>query len=103
MLDASIQFWLQSQDVEGHTRIIPHVRSAAPRKLHYDIGLLRKSASGVSRVRQSGAIELAAGEDTAITNLVTSLQPTDKCTLSVRLEESGTLVGTYELDCRPSD
>lgn len=99
-IDSDIRVWLEAQQQSGQIVLVPYVRTAVPRTIHYVVAMKKSGAGGVSETRQSGDLRAAPEQATPIAQLSVRVMPEDDCKVSIALSEGARVLGNYRFLCR---
>jgi hypothetical protein len=91
--------WLDSQVNAGLTVVVPYIKSDIDRDVRYRLDVVKKGASGFSRISQGGTVHALAEKAVSLSRTSIDVKPNDACTLEIVLSEKGAAIGTYRFDC----
>ncbi len=98
LADTDLQVWLDAAQ-ERPAVIIPYVRSGRDDSLEYSLQVLRKSASGTSRISQRGSLDVKADVPKALSRLSLSGTPSTECRIELTLTANGHHDRHYVFEC----
>lgn len=100
---APVQAWIEAQPAGSGQVFTGYVKSAEPFSGRYELVAERQGASGRSSTRQSGQVELAAGERLRMSQLsLAPLGPEDRYSVVLRLLQGETVVAVHQLGAPPA-
>jgi hypothetical protein len=98
--NADLQVWLDTTSKSGHMLVVPYVKSGENMDMLFSMEVLQTSASGNSRINQSGKVHAAANRAVPLAQLALGVQAAAECTVQISLASGGHQLGVYRFDCK---
>ncbi len=99
IVDTNFHVWFDVDTHQGHSYVVPYVRSERDARLRYDLKILNTGKAGTSSISQGGTIRLSAGQPQAVSSVRVSPQTGGNCEVDLTLSEGDGQLGQYTFDC----
>lgn len=99
MADMQMNVWLDTLRGAGAPVVVPYVQTDQDAQLRWRMSVVKKGASGQSRIHQSGTLVAAAGRPQEMSRMSVAVAPGDECAIEIEMLERGQVRGRYRFDC----